>query len=192
VDGTPQYGSTSLRSKFEKLKLKRAHHDKSSKHSGQEMVDDVPRYYSDGSEIPTELAKLASLPKIEVIVKEGERDAAKEVIAGKKKENVERRSRIIKGVARTVPLKTEEDQKSIPVAGNSDDRTTDTGRNNFDVSQIEHSLDLAHNAAEDSIPGGASEDSIPGGASVGSVERKSRFVEQHRKQLLHASMYDEE
>jgi len=192
VDGTPQYGSTSLRSKFEKLKLKRAHHDKSSKHSGQEMVDDVPRYYSDGSEIPTELAKLASLPKIEVIVKEGERDAAKEVIAGKKKENVERRSRIIKGVARTVPLKTEEDQKSIPVAGNSDDRTIDTGRNNFDVSQIEHSLDLAHNAAEDSIPGGASEDSIPGGASVGSVERKSRFVEQHRKQLLHASMYDEE
>jgi hypothetical protein len=197
--GTSQYGSTSLRSKFEKLKSNRVYHhhdDKSSKSSSHHtQVEDVPRYYSDGSEVPTELAQLAPLPKIEVIVKEGERDpATEEAIAGKKKKNetLERRSRIIKAgggdVATRAPLRT--DLKEIPVTGIRDDRIVSDGSINLDVPKIDHSDQslLVSVVAEDEENGSMASvgtDSV-GTASVG--RRKSRFVEQHRKHLLHASM----
>ena len=196
--GTPQYGSTSLRSKFEKLKSNRVYHhdDKSSKSSSHHtQVEDVPRYYSDGSEVPTELAQFAPLPKIEVIVKEGERDpATEEAIAVEKKKNetLERRSRIIKAgggdVATRAPLRA--DLMEIPVTGIRDDHIIIDGSINLDVPKIDHSDQsvLVNAAAEDEENGSMASvgtDSV-GTASVG--RRKSRFVEQHRKQLLHASM----
>ena len=191
--GTPQYGSTSLRSKFEKLKSNRVYHhdDKSSKSSSHHtQVEDVPRYYSDGSEVPTELAQFAPLPKIEVIVKEGERDpATEEAITGKEKkknETLEKRSRIIK--AGDAPLRT--DLIEIPVTGIRDDHIIIDGSINLDVPKIDHSDQsvLVNAAAEDEENGSMTS---VGTASVGTASvgrRKSRFVEQHRKQLLHASM----
>ena len=196
--GTPQYGSTSLRSKFEKLKSNRVYHhdDKSSKSSSHHtQVEDVPRYYSDGSEVPTELAQFAPLPKIEVIVKEGERDpATEEAITGKEKkknETVEKRSRIIKAgggdVATRAPLRT--DHIEIPVTRIRDHIIIDRSIN-LDVPKIDHSDQsvLVNAAAEDEENGSMTS---VGTASVGTASvgrRKSRFVEQHRKQLLHASM----
>ena len=194
--GTLQYGSTSLRSKFEKLKSNRVYHhdDKSSKSSSHHtQVEDVPRYYSDGSEVPTELAQFAPLPKIEVIVKEGERDPATEeaIAVEKKNETLERRSRIIKAgggdVVTRAPLRT--DLIEIPITGIRDHIIID-GSINLDVPKIDHSDQsvLVNAAAEDEENGSMASngtDSV-GTASVG--RRKSRFVEQHRKQLLHASM----
>jgi hypothetical protein len=171
------------------------HDDKSSKSSSHHtQVEDVPRYYSDGSEVPTELAQFAPLPKIDVIVKEGERDPATEeaIAVEKKNETLERRSRIIKAgggdVVTRAPLRT--DLMEIPVTGIRDNRIIIDGNLNLDVPKIDHSDQsvLVNAAAEDEENGSMASvgtDSV-GTASVG--RRKSRFVEQHRKQLLHASM----
>lgn len=180
------YSSTSLRSKFEIVKKYR---DKQNISNGSETnldKDNLPRFYSDGTTIPSELREnLAILPKIERLVKDSEKQYEK------KKNELRNKNIIIKAIPtnkselKRINRKNDFISKDQPSLIEDDDLSTIHSELSESTRySTSYSSEYTNSNSISSYNEGSNSQFTNNSDSIGYYSSKSKFVEQHRNRLI--------